>query len=484
MKKPIILLALLCSFFIVKAQIKDVHISLEGQAGLTTNSTVPFWLRANQFGSVPLSGGSGSLIAKIRKDYDTTKTFGWGFSFEGRGNAGKDANFTLIEGLVKAHAGVFELRAGRSKDIVGLTDSTLSSGSFSVSGNALGVPKISLGIPQYYSIPIFGKLFAVKANLGVGYMGNVDISYRHAMVNNSKAYYLENGLYARIGMPSWRFNMQVGFNHEALWGDEKDIFPNYRLTGSETLWHVLIGQVYHHSKVGNHLGSLDVGASYRFDDVNVLLYRQNLYDKGALSSLANIADGLNGLSITNTRPNNGNFYWKKMVFELFYTVNQAGGLNAKRTNSGYENYYNNYEYSQGWSYNGMGLGNPFITTREDGRQNLPSSPREYFINNRVTVFHAASQLYLYKWFYTAKLSYSINKGNYSSGTSNFVGSGGDIIKPGLYGVFKQVNQFSAYLEGIRPLNNGYNIGYDLGYDQGGLLNNSFGIILKVSKSFM
>ncbi|XHR95702.1 capsule assembly Wzi family protein [Mucilaginibacter sp. UC70_90] len=133
------------------------------------------------------------------------------------------------------------------------------------------------------------------------------------------------------------------------------------------MWHVLIGQVYHHSKVGNHLGSLDVGAEYRFDGVNVLLYRQNLYDKGALSSLANIADGLNGLSITNTRPGNGNFYWKKMVFEVLYTANQAGALDAKRTNSGYENYYNNYEYAQGWSYKAVGLGSPFITTRQEGR---------------------------------------------------------------------------------------------------------------------
>lgn len=484
MKKLFVLLPLLLSFFLAKAQNQDLHISLEAQGIATTNNVVPFWLRANQFGSVPLSGGSGSLIGKIRKDYDTTKTFGWGFSFEGRGNVGNTARFTLIEGLVKAHAGVFELRAGRSKDVVGLTDSSLSSGSFSISGNALGVPKISIGVPQYYSIPVLGKLFAIKANLAVGYMGNVDISYRHAQVNNSKAYYLENWLYTRIGMPDWRFKLQLGFNHEALWGDEKDIFPNYRLTGSETLWHVLIGQVYHHSKVGNHLGSLDIGAEYRFDDVNILLYRQNLYDKGALSSLANIADGLNGLSITNNKPGEGNFYWKKIVFEVLYTANQAGGLNAKRTNSGYENYYNNYEYSQGWSYKDVGLGSPFITTRKEGRDNLPSSPREYFINNRVTVFHVASQLYLYKWFYTAKLSYSINKGNYSTGNNNFMGSGGDVITPGLYGMFKQVNQFSAYLEGTRPLNNGYNIGYNIGYDRGGLLYNSFGVILKVSKTFL
>jgi len=34
------------------------------------------------------------------------------------------------------------------------------------------------------------------------------------------------------------------------------------------------------------------------------------------------------------------------------------------------------------------------------------------------------------------------------------------------------------------LKNGYSIGYDLAYDNGELLYNSFGIILKLSKSFM
>ena len=484
MKKLAVLVKVLFNYSIVKAQEKHVHISLEAQGVAKTSGVVPFWLRSNQFGSIPLSGGSGSFIGRLRKDYDTTKTFGWAASFEGRANLGNKAQFDLIEGFVKAHAGIFELKVGRSKDIVGLVDTALSSGSFSVSGNALGIPKASISIPNYYSIPILGKLFAVKGSFANGYVGNVSIQYGKEP-NHFKSYYLENQLYVKVGKPSWRFNFQAGYNHQALWGDERRVFgSSYTLSGAQTYWYVLTGKVFNESKVGNHLGSLDLGAEYKFDALTLMVYRQNFYDKGALGSLANLKDGLNGISLVNNSPNSGNFHWKKFLFEFLYTANQAGKPDSKKTRSGAEDYYNNYEYVEGWSYNQLGLGTPFITTLYDARSNLGSSDYQFFINNRVLALHAATQFYAFNWLYTGKLSYSQNQGTYETGTEVFRTVGGGLKNPGRYGTFKKVNELSAYIEGIRPLKNNYTIGYDIGYDRGGLLNNSFGVILKVSKSFL
>ncbi|SCW63098.1 capsule assembly Wzi family protein [Mucilaginibacter sp. NFR10] len=483
MKKLVVLLPILLSFFLAKAQNQDVHISLEAQGIVTTNNSVPFWLRANQFGSIPLSGGSGSLIGKIRKDYDTTKTYDWAASFEGRGNAGNNSKFILIEGFVKAHAGIFELKAGRSKDIVGIVDSTLSSGSFPISGNALGIPKISLSIPNYYSIPFFGKLFAVKGTLASGYLGDVKVRTGERPTD-FKGYYLENTLYVKIGKPSWRFKFQAGYNHEALWGNEKRVFSRFQLSGSETYWYVLTGKLYQGSKVGNHLGSLDMGAEYRFDGVTVSIYRQNFYDIGALRSLANVTDGLNGITFVNNKPNSDHFYWKKFLFEFLYTANQAGKADSKKTKSGAENYYNNYEYEEGWSYNEVGLGTPFITTVNDVRDSQIGNNKQFFVNNRVLALHTGVQFYAFNWLYTGKFSYSENMGTYDNGTELYRSVGGKIRSPANYGAFKKVHQYSTYFEGIRALKNGYSVGYDLAYDHGGLLYNSFGIILKVSKAFM
>ena len=76
---------------------------------------MPFWLRANQFGSIPLDNASLSLLGSARKDYDTAKTviFDWGASFEGRMNVGNDTNFILVEGYGKMRIGIFEIQ-GRS----------------------------------------------------------------------------------------------------------------------------------------------------------------------------------------------------------------------------------------------------------------------------------------------------------------------------------------------------------------------------------
>lgn len=483
MKQLAVLILLLFSFFIVKAQ--DVHINVETRGGVTTDGVVPFWLRANQFGSVPSSGGSGSLIGRIWKTRDTSKTFGWSASFEGRGNAGDHSKFILVEGVVRAHAGVFELKAGRSKDIIGIVDSTLSSGSFSVSGNALGVPKVSLGIPQYYNIPILGKLFSVKGTLSNGYLGDVKVRVG-AKPKDFKGYYLESAFYVKVGKPSWRFKMQAGYNHEALWGDEKRVFSRFGLSPVETYWYVLTGKLYQGSKVGNHLGSIDLGAEYRFDGVTVSAYRQNLYDIGALWSLANIADGLNGICIVNNKPNTSDgFYWKKILVEFLYTVNQAGGINAKQTKSGAENYYNNYEYEEGWSYNEFALGNPFLTTVNDVRSSqIGEKNKQFFINNRVKAFHTGAVFGALKCLFTGKFSYSENWGTYDNGTERYRSIGGRLRNPGNYGAFTKTHQYSAFLGAVRPLNNGYTVGSDVAFDRGGLLNNSFGFILKVSKTFM
>jgi hypothetical protein len=75
-------------------------------------------------------------------------------------------------------------------------------------------------------------------------------------------------------------------------------------------------------------------------------------------------------------------------------------------------------------------------------------------------------------------------GTYETGNEIFRSVGGRLKTPSNFDGFKKVNELSAYLEGIRPLKNGYTVGYDLGYDRGGLLYNSFGVILKVSKSFL
>ena len=467
------------------AQDNPIRFKVEGQAIYNSEGQVPFWFRSNQFGSIPLDGASGSLIGTVNRVYDSdrSKLFDWGFGIEGRANLGNEAQATLIEGYAKLRLGMIQFKAGRSKDIMGIVgDSLLSSGSFSISGNALGVPQVSVSIPEFYTIPVFNGLFAVKGNFSHGWLGTLplDLSYG---VSESRTYFHQKSLYARVGVPEGRFKFYAGFNHQVFWGNYSNTHQgNPPLSTWEEFVKVTLGQVHVQSKVGNHLGSLDLALEYTFPAFRVKAYRQALYDIGALSKLANIQDGLQGVSLTNRRSNNGLFNWNRILLEVFYTKNQAGELSSPKTRSGAENYYNNYQYTQGWSYMGQNLGNPFIIDRTYARQNLVAHPENYYINNRLILINAGFEGSIKDVVVRTKLSFSRNYGTHRT-SGRAYRSPNNIIRPDPDYIFRPVNQFSFYLEGRKPFRNNVVAGLTLAGDRGGLLYNSAGIIASVSKSF-
>lgn len=471
------------------------HASLLAQEIVTTNDNVPFWMRSNQYGSIPLDGLSVSLIGHVSRDYDSArrkKLLDWGAGFEGRANVGKSSELLLIEGYVKARFSIFELKAGRSKDIMGLlVDSTLSSGAFSISGNALGIPKVQIGIPEYYSIPILGKMLAFKGNYVHGWLGTIPLDkyISPIKVKEAETYFHQKSFYGRFGKPGWKLKIYGGFNHQVFWGSEQKYQgPTYKLSTTETYKYIVLGKAFGaknigSSKIGNHLGSIDIGFEYDFKNIKLQVFRQHFYDVGALYYLANIKDGLNGVKIENKRNNTEGFNWKKIVLEVFYSKSQGGEPDSKRTPSGDEDYYNSFTYNQGWSYEGLGLGNPFITAKRYAQSNLPTKYYQYFSNNRVVALHTGFQGNINAINFLTKLSYSKNYGTWAS--SEFGYSGGNGIRyKGPPPYFPEaVNQFSGYLEANMSIGKGYNVGAATALDAGKLLNNSFGFMVSLKKNF-
>ncbi len=481
--------ALCCYAGETYAQQGNYVFGIESWAGYTSNGTVPFWLRSNQYGSVPLDGASFSLVGMARKDFDSgkEKLFDWGASFEGRANLGQGSNLTLIEGYGKLRLGILELRAGRSKKITGLCDSTLSTGSWAISGTSLGIPEVELAVRDFWTLPWFGELFAFKGNLSHGWIGDLRMA-RYIMQDTLtiKSYLHQKSLYGRFGKPSWDFRLYAGFNHQVVWGSEQDYYlENYTLSPWETYYFVLTGKRYSNGYIqeerqGNHLGSVDLGMEYVFKQTKLFLYRQSFYETGALAKLANIQDGLNGISLENLGQPKDKFYLHKVVLELLYTKNQAGRPWSPSTASFYEGYYNHGQYLTGWSFHGKSLGNPFISTRENVRDELPSAPQQFFVNNRVLVLHMGMEGYLGDLNYLLKVSWSSNIGTYWTSEEE---QSTNISDPGAYGVFNEQRQLSAYIELNKQLNNGLKFAVIGAYDEGMLLNNSLAAFIKVSYNF-
>ncbi len=471
------------------------------QAGYTSNDAVPLWMRARQYGSVPVEGASASLFARIEKQYafSSLDTVVWKpdffVAFDGRFNVGSEVDGQFIEAKASLKYGFFELIIGREREHSGLVDSSLSTGSFSLSGNSLGVPKVELRIPQYVAIPFTDGLLAFKGNLSHGWMGNVPIHYGDNRGADVKTYLHHLSVFGRLGKPSWRLKLEAAINHDVIWGSDKFIFgEQYDLNDLEAFWYVLTGKAYWGadgyagrldiSKIGNHLGTIDLAATYDFDNFELKGYRQFFYEKGALRYAANIRDGITGLRIKNKQPRRSSFYWEKILLEHFYSKDQAGQPGAPKTPSGPEYYYNHGVYAEGFSYQGIGLGNPLITEAKFAREGQALNPKDYFISTRVSAIHVGFIGGIEKWSLISKLTFAKHFGDYhTSGPSEQWYNGRRVEQDFSYGRFEPVSQFSFYLEGGRNIRNRFDLSIALAGDSGKLLRSSFGGFIKIGRKF-
>ena len=462
--------------------------SAGSSAGYISPGKIPFWLRSDQFGSVPIDDLSMSFTGSVIKDYNYTgsRKFDWGAALDGRLNAGDNSNFILVEGYAKMRYSIFELRGGRSKSATGLRDTTLSSGSFSMSGNALGIPGLSVSIPEFYILPFFGKMFAFQGSLTHGWKGNSNMRRIEGDTVLINTFLHQTTLYGRFGKPQWKWKMYGGFNHQVQWGNEQTFYvQDFTLSPFTTFLYVITGKVYdkgiiQKTRLGDHKGSIDLGFEYKFKNFDMLFYRQNFYEAGALYHLANIQDGLNGVSVSFRHATQSGLKVKKLLFEYLYTRNQAGESWSPPTPSPYENYYNHGHYLKGWTYKNMNLGTPFITSRAWLRDDLPCAPMEYFVNNRVSVLHGGAEGSFNKWEFIVKGSFSKNYGTYQTTDEE---QSTNIYNPGQYGIFGVKKQFSAYLGVQRELINGFNCGVTTAFDTGELYYDSFGILFNLSWTF-
>jgi Capsule assembly protein Wzi len=347
---------------------REIKYTAEVGTIISTNGETPFWLRANQYGIVPNQSPIFTLRGSVSSDYKKAITkedqyklskFDWGYGLNIVGNVGKENQFLIPEAYVKAKFGAFEIYAGRRKEIFGLVDSTLSSGSYIWSGNALPMPKIQISTPNFVPLGFTKGFLSFKGN------------YAHGWFENSrtdvKNFYLhQKSLYFRLGKPDWKFHFYGGFNHQVQWGgtllypdplnqsgiDGKvgSSFNDYInvVTGRSL---AVVGDTTKNggndalNRSGNHLGTLDFGFDISNANYSVLFYRQSIYEDGSLAYLSNITDGLNGLSLSVKKTSDAKIKLQKIVFEYLNSSSQGGATNSlRRWVVLYEKWYWNTTY--------------------------------------------------------------------------------------------------------------------------------------------
>nr|WP_295926916.1 capsule assembly Wzi family protein [uncultured Dyadobacter sp.] len=383
--------------------------------GAASTSQTPFWLQTNQYGSVPSEGSFLSGRASFHRVYNVNnpRFFQWAGGAEVIATAGKRSTAFFTDLFLAGKAGPVELSIGQRREIMGLADSSLTSGSFAFSHNFRPYPKIQIATPGFVNIIPANDILSFKFSYSDGILGPAGIHYGN--VDHVDEVYLHHkSLYLKLGRKNHKLNFYAGFNHQVMWGGEDKIFSG-GLKRSDAYEYVVFGKPWQGSRVGNHFGTIDLAIEWKGSKWNTFLYRQNIYEDGSLSNLSNIADGLNGLRFKRrSAPNrNSGVSLNTLLMEFVYTKNQGGAIFDFQTGVfGQDNYFNHYVYNQGWSYKGRTMGTPLISPQTAFRNELTYQGPEFTTNNKIMAYHLAAELSWHKLNFLLKGTYSLNSGTY------------------------------------------------------------------------
>lgn len=381
-----------------------------------------FWLQANQFGTVSKIRQYATARIGIENYWklgsEGSGKWKAGFGIEAVGNIAKENKILIPQMHASLRYKNWELFIGRKKQWVGLADSSLGTGSYAWSTNAMPIPKIQIGTRGFVAIPFTKGWMSFSGFYSDGIMDK-DRPVTKELKLHQKA------LYVRIGKAPSTLRLYAGFNHQVEWGGKTpfNTLENQMPDGIKNYFNVISGKAHTKTptvfdstgRVGNHLGSIDLGMEIDVYEMTIFAYRQSVYEDGSLIWLGNIKDGLNGIRIRRKNSYGATFEINEVVLEVLYTKNQ-GGPTAEwttRTNRGKDDYFNNAQVRDGWSYFDRTIGTPFITPTSDTQWRWPMYANFFTSNNRVSVFHAGLKGTMFndiEW--TTKFSYSTNAGTY------------------------------------------------------------------------
>ena len=401
---------------------KKIEYSL--QTGFLTSSQKnnPFFLYSNTFGTKPLELNNLFFSSSLQKEYDSLhnfktklKKFDFGYGLNFQLNYGHKMQFLIPETYFKIKFNIFELYLGRRKEIFGLTDTTLTSGSYIWSGNALPVPKIQISTPNWVGFGLY-KRVSFKAGLSHGWFGTQGI------IEN---YYLhQKWLYLKINDKKNKIQLIGGVNHQTQWGGYSDVLKNKDWYDVPTINGYLAPYPLYSFKyilipflqkivpanpqkvpfydavlaIGNQLGSVDIEAIF---ENNFRLYHQKPFDFArSLINFNNFEDGIYGISWLSK-----NSVIRRIVGEFIYTKSQGRerfGKNRNSNNGEVDNYFFHGQY-QSWTYQSRIIGTPFIIVDPLNRN---------IVNNRLKAYYFGLNGVKKNIDFTIKFAHSINYGTY------------------------------------------------------------------------
>lgn len=468
---------------------------VNAKLGLVSSSQefLPFYLKFNRNGKVDEEA---PVFMEIQSSYQ--KTIVDDLQFEGNFAI---RNQYLYEFNAQLNWKKFNLFAGRKPFILGGIDNNeLTTGSMVMSRNALPIPQVGLFLDDYVDVPLTKGYVKIKGGMSHGWFEEdrwVKEPYLHLK-------YFKGLIDLRelIG-----FRVYSSVIHTAQWGgtspdgtelpssisDFNKIFFGQGIPNED-------GNTFGEANaLGNHLGMTELTLNQLIGEYELTLnYQKPFEDEGSMIYVS-FTDFLMGLQVEFPEKS----FIKKVYLEYLQTMRQGGpGLPdptpqypTVESNFGFrfggrDDYYNNYLYRSGWTYQGKVISNPLFATYEDAQVYLGDfeSYDFFIVNNRLkswnlgAVFSPMDNLIL-----TMLITRTINYGTYAGLYEGRFNWSPSLFDPNFDYPYKwgKVQYYSQLKIGWSNLFKGspLGIGLILGYDTGDLYSN-FGAELALTYSLL
>lgn len=380
----------------------SLYYAADVRAFSSSGANAPSLIWQNTYGEVSVLPHGGTVRAGILKpathpnrwyDYD------FGVMLSGRFGGGPTSrDITGYFSQLYAHARLYivDITAGIQPLYYGAGDAELSSGSLLFSTNAHPIPQIRIGIERWTAFPGLYGYLEIKGGVTHGWLGD-----NYPIVRGTLLHHKYIG--GRVG-GTLPVNLSYEFHHAAQWGGYSTVFGDLGNDAQAYLKAFLVrsGGTMANDQInaqGNHIGFQQLALDVKGEGWKITAYWQIIQEDGPIRFIGttmNNKDGLWGISATQTRwP-----FLQGVTYEFLNTTDQSGPMHDRDgcVYGGNDSYYQNYVYSQGWTYFGQMTGSPLL------------SPD----NSRVMAHRAGIRGDIYGFRYRTIVNHAENYGNYTA----------------------------------------------------------------------
>lgn len=406
------------SELLAQKETDSLLVSIETGVLIRSQEFNPYYLTYNRWAIVSdhqdaFVGGEGNFFKSLSENWSIESKLGF-------------RNEVLSEAYAALNWKKFKLFGGRRRQVLGgIENNRLTTGSLALGSNSLPIPQVGLDL-DYFNLPLSNGYVKLKGGMSHGwfekdrYISNSLLHQKYAKVLID----LDDLIGIKIYSSLIHFAQYGGISPN---GDRQPSSLNdfKKVFFGQGIQNPFGGTQGESNAVGNHLGLTEWTWDQRLGNYRLQInYQKPFEDQGSMQYLS-FKDFLVGAKVVF--PESSKI--TTIHFEWVRSVSQSGpGLpdatdeyQTREDNFGYEiggrdDYYNNWLYQSGWTYQNRILSNPLFLTYDWSLNFLPTFPNysNQVINNRIKAYHLGLILEPSdKLSFKGMFTYSINYGTYA-----------------------------------------------------------------------